>query len=65
MHDELRNRGVRISRKRAARLVRQAGLSGPLVRRRGTTAPNRLWAADLTKIPTWDGVLNLAVVIDC
>jgi len=29
------------------------------------TEPNRLWAADLTEIPTWEGVLNLAVVIDC
>jgi putative transposase len=29
------------------------------------TAPNRLWAADLTEIPTWEGVLYLAVVIDC
>ena len=29
------------------------------------TAPNRLWAADLTEIATWEGVLNLAVVIDC
>jgi putative transposase len=86
MHAELRHRGVRVSRKRVARLMRQAGLSGLLVRRRGKTTirvpgvrpapdlvgrdfnptePNRLWAADLTEIPTWEGVLNLAVVIDC
>jgi putative transposase len=77
---------VRVSRKRVARLMRQAGLSGLLVRRRGKTTirvpgvrpapdlvgrdfnptePNRLWAADLTEIPTWEGVLNLAGVIDC
>jgi putative transposase len=37
MHAELRHRGVRVSRKRVARLMRQAGLSGLLVRRRGTT----------------------------
>jgi hypothetical protein len=66
--------------------MRQAGLSGLLVRRRGRTTirvpgvvaapdlvardfnpiePDRLWAADLTEIPTWEGVLYLAVVIDC
>jgi putative transposase len=37
MHAELRHRGVRVSRKRVARLMRQAGLSGLLVRRRGRT----------------------------
>jgi putative transposase len=86
IHAELRHRGVRISRKRVARLMRQAGLSGLLVRRRGKTtvrvpgvrpapdlvardfnpsAPNRLWAADLTEIPTWEGTLYLAAIIDC
>jgi putative transposase len=86
MHAELRRRGRHVSRKRVARLMRAAGLSGLLVPRRGTTtirvpgvrpapdlvardftptAPNRLWAADLTEIATWEGVLNLAVVIDC
>ena len=28
-------------------------------------APNLLWTADLTEVPTWEGVLYLAVVIDC
>jgi putative transposase len=37
MHAELRRRGVRASRKRVARLMRQAGLSGLLTRRRGKT----------------------------
>ncbi len=27
-------------------------------------APNRLWVADITYIPTWDGFLYLAVVLD-
>jgi putative transposase len=66
--------------------MRQAGLSGLLVRRRGTTTvrvpgvrpapdlvgrdfyptePNRLWAADLTEIATWEGTLYLAAIIDC
>jgi putative transposase len=86
MHAELRHRGVRVSRKRVARLMRQAGLSGLITRRRGKTtirvpgvrpapdlvgrdfqaaAPNRLWAADLTEIATWEGKLYLAAVIDC
>jgi putative transposase len=86
IHAELRRRGVRVSRKRVARLMRQAGLSGLLVRRRGKTtvrvpgvrpapdlvardfnptAPNRLWAADLTEIATWEGTLYLAAIIDC
>ncbi len=86
IHAELRHRGVHVSRKRVARLMRQAGLSGLLIRRRGKTtirvpgvrpapdlvardfnpaAPNRLWVADLTEIPTWEGKLYLAVVIDC
>jgi putative transposase len=34
---ELRHRGVRVSRKRVARLMRQAGLSGMVRRRRGKT----------------------------
>jgi putative transposase len=28
------------------------------------TAPNRLWVADITYIPTWAGFLYLAVVLD-
>jgi putative transposase len=27
-------------------------------------APNRLWVADITYIPTWAGFLYLAVVLD-
>ena len=37
IHAELRHRGVRVSRKRVTRLMRRAGLSGLLIRRRGTT----------------------------
>jgi putative transposase len=86
MHAELRHRGVRVSRKRVARLMREAGLAGLVTRRRGKTtirvpgvrpapdlvgrdfaaaSPNRLWAADLTEIATWEGKLYLAVVLDC
>jgi putative transposase len=28
-------------------------------------APNRLWASDIKEIPTWEGTLYLASVIDC
>jgi putative transposase len=51
VHAELRHRGVRVSRKRVARLMRAAGLSGMVRRRKGrttvslpgiTTAPDRV-----------------------
>jgi putative transposase len=36
-----------------------------LVQRRFTAAaPNRLWVADITYVPTWAGLLYLAVVLD-
>ena len=82
----LRHEGLRVSRKRVARLMRQAGLRG-VSRRRGFTvtternrrqrpapdlvnrrfraeAPNRLWVADMTYVPTWTGFIYLAVVLD-
>jgi len=86
VHAELRLQGIRVSRKRVARLMRQAGLSGLIERKKGQTtisvpgvrpapdlvardftpdAPNLLWTADLSEVPTWEGVLYLAVVIDC
>jgi len=85
IHAELRATGVRCGRKRVARLLRIAGLTG-CHRRKGTIttrrgaetvpaedrvqrdftapAPNRLWVADITYIPTWMGFLYLAVVLD-
>jgi putative transposase len=87
VHAELRlEDGVRVGRKRVERLMRQAGLSGMIRRRRGRTtvsvpgirtapdlverdfnptAINRLWAADITYIRTWEGWLYLASVMDC
>jgi putative transposase len=87
VHAELRlEDGVRVGRKRVERLMRAAGLSGQVKRRRGTTtiraqgvrtapdlverdfnptAVNRLWAADITYIRTWEGWLYLASVMDC
>jgi putative transposase len=85
IHRELRERGVRTSRKRVARLMKQASLSGYTRRRfRHTTdsrhklriAPNRLrrnfsasvpnqvWVGDITYIPTVEGWLYLAVLVD-
>jgi len=87
VHAELRlEDGVRVGRKRVERLMRAAGLSGQVKRRRGKTtirargvrtapdlverdfnpsAVNRLWAADITYIRTWEGWLYLASVMDC
>jgi putative transposase len=86
VHLDLREEGVRVGRKRVERLMRRAGLSGYVKRRKGgttfrlpgvrvasdlvgrdfnPTAPDRLWCADLKEIPTWEGKLYLASVIDC
>ena len=73
IHAELAAQGWRVSRKRVARLMREAGLAG-VSRRRGTRttrgdsshraaadrverhfqadAPDRLWVADITYVPT-------------
>src|SRR4051794_8305709 len=51
-HAELRHRGVHASRKRVARLMRQAGLSGLVRRRRGKTTirvPGVVPAPDLVR----------------
>ena len=85
IHAELKAQGIRVGRKRVARLLREAGLHGASRRKWITTtvrdrsarpapdlvnrsftapAPNRLWVADITYIPTWVGFLYLAVVLD-
>jgi putative transposase len=85
IHAELKAQGFRVSCKRVARLMREAGLHGASRRKWVTTtvrdrnarpapdlvnrnfaaaAPNRLWVADITYIPTWAGFLYLAVVLD-
>ncbi len=88
VHAELRHQhGLRVSRKRVARLMRRLGIEGvsrrgkrpqttrrareapaaeDLVRRRfRASEPNRLWVADIAYVPTWEGYLFLACVIDC
>jgi putative transposase len=86
IHMELREAyGVRVGKKRVARLMRRAGLRGVQKRRfRCTTRPgaperyapdlvqrqfradrpNALWLADVTYVPTLEGWLYLAVVLD-
>jgi len=83
---QLRMDGDQVSRKRVARLMRNARIRG-VSRRRGFTvttdrnarqrpapdlvnrrfradAPDQLWVADMTYLPTWTGFIYLAVVID-
>lgn len=85
IHAELRRCGWRVSKKRIARLMAEAGIRG--VMRQGykpTTvrnkrerpapdlvnrafhaeAPDLLWVADITEIPTRGGKLYLATVLD-
>jgi putative transposase len=55
-----RRRTVRTTRREPA-----AAVSADLVQRTFTaSAPNRLWMADITYLPTWQGFLYLAVVLD-
>ena len=85
VHAQLHRGGCRVSRKRVARLMREAGLAG-VSRRRGTRttrrepghraapdrverqfaadAPDRIWVADITYVPTWTGFVYLAIVLD-
>lgn len=85
VHEDLKDEGERISRKRVSRLMRENQLFSKHKRKfRHTTdsehqfpvaenilargfesdAPNKKWAADITFIPTDEGWLYLAVVID-
>jgi len=89
VHEELQHAGIRVGKKRVARLMRTDGLVGTPPRRRGprTTesahafpvAPNllarrfelngvagvnRTWVSDITYVPTREGWLFLAVVLD-
>jgi putative transposase len=85
IHAELAALGIRVGRKRVARLMTAARIRGEsrrkwltttmrdpqarpapdLVERKFTAAaPNQLWVADITYIPTWAGFLYLAVVLD-
>lgn len=86
VHAELRlAHGIKVGRKRVARLMRRAALAGVSRRRRYRSAagtretapapdlvlrtfsaatPGALWVADITYVPTAEGFLYLAVVLD-
>ncbi len=59
---------VGVSRRRGVRTTHRAAEARAvpdLVQRNFTaTAPNQLWVADITYVPTWAGFLYLAVVLD-
>jgi transposase InsO family protein len=86
VHEELRDAGERVSRKRVARLMAQRDLrarsgreraprttdarhgqpvaANVLGRRFATTAPDVAWVGDVTYLPTLEGWLYLAVLLD-
>ena len=88
IHRELRDQGVRVGKKRIARLMREDGLAARRPKRRvhttqsdhgepvapnvlarqfdvnGVRVLNRAWVSDLTYVPTREGFLYLAVVLD-
>jgi putative transposase len=67
IHAELRHRGVHMSRKRVARLMRQAGLSGMVRRRKGRTTvsvPGIAVAPDLVRRDFAPGEPNRLWVAD-
>jgi transposase InsO family protein len=85
LHAKLHDQGRSISRKRVARLMREARLCAKRNRRRGLTTrqdpthpvapntfnrdftapePNKKWVGDMTYIPTAQGWLYLAVILD-
>jgi putative transposase len=59
---------VGVCRRQVARTTRRreaATVKDDLVHRTFTaTVPNRLWVADITYLPTWQGLLYLAVVLE-
>jgi putative transposase len=86
VHAELAAQGIRVSRRRVARLMAEQGLEGvsrrkrrrsttlasdrpcapDLVERRfsAATGPDQVWFADITYVPTWEGWLYVALVVD-
>ena len=86
VHADLSADGIRVGRKRVARLMRAAGLVGCGRGRRATrttiaepaatpapnvvardfhpVAPDRLWVGDITYVPTDEGWLSVAILLD-
>ena len=61
IHAGLKEQGAKVGGKRVARLMRAHDL---VERDFAAAAPNRLWAADITCIPTRAGFLYPAVALD-
>jgi len=59
---------VGVCRRRGVHTTQRGEAEAPatdLVRRQvAADAPNQLWVADITSLPTWQGFLSLAVVLD-
>jgi putative transposase len=57
-----------VSRRKSCRTTitdQRVASASDLVRRQFTAAePNRVWTADITYVPTWQGYVYLAVVLD-
>jgi putative transposase len=57
-----------VCRRRGVRTTQRGELEAPAAdavhRAFSASAPNRLWVADITYLPTWQGFLYLAVVLD-
>ena len=57
-----------VSRRRGTRTTRvdstRRAAPGRVERQFHTAAPDRLWVADITYVPTWAGFVFLAVVLD-
>lgn len=91
VHADLRDEGIRVGRKRVARLMRQEGLRARRPKRwtrttdsnhmqpivpnvlarqfavydeNGVRLLNRVWVSDITYLPTGEGFLYLAAVVD-
>src|SRR6266540_837482 len=66
VHAQLRREGIRVSRKRSSTSRDPAATPAPdLVNRNfKADAPDRLWVADISRIPTGEGALWLASVRD-
>ena len=86
IHAELAQaHGIRVGRKRVARLMKELQIEGVSRRKKGragrevsdlppapdlvkrdfsASRPDELWVADITYIPTWEGWLYLALIVD-
>ena len=59
---------IGVSRRRGTRTTRgnrsQRAAPDRVERQFRAAAPNRIWVADITYVPTWTGLMSLAIVLD-